>query len=140
RGPLLVPVRRSSAVVAVLALLGASGAATAGDAPPWVAAGDSPVPKWVVSARIPKADQPILDSPRASGARRGSAALDVRLPVFAARRGEGCKGRWLEVGPTAWICEDAVELSGNAPIAAGARSIGGDDGLPFRYFFVGPDG
>jgi lipoprotein-anchoring transpeptidase ErfK/SrfK len=44
------------------------------------------------------------------------------------------------VGPAAWVCEDAVELSGNPAIAAGVQTRASPDGLPFRYFFVGPDG
>jgi len=108
--------------------------------PPWTSAGDAPLPASALSARVIKADQPILNAPSATGARRGSAARDARLPIFAALRGDGCRGRWLEVGPTAWVCEDAVELSANPPVRPDLRISAGASGLPFRYFFVGPDG
>src|SRR5688500_8978315 len=52
--------------------------------PPWVAPGDTPLPPWVKSVRILKADQPLLRAASGAAPRRGSAARDVRLPVFAA--------------------------------------------------------
>src|SRR5690242_10133390 len=68
----------------------------------WVGAGAAPLPSTIVSARILKADQPILSAPWEGAARRGSGALDVHLPIFAVRRGPGCAGRFLEVGSLAW--------------------------------------
>ena len=98
-------------------------------------------PQGIVSARILKADQPILAAPWEGSPRRGSAALDVHLPIFAVRRGPGCKGRFLSVGPIAWVCEDAVELAETPFVDAAYRAIRQTaDGLPFRYYFVGPDG
>jgi lipoprotein-anchoring transpeptidase ErfK/SrfK len=95
----------------------------------------------VRSARILKEDQPILDAPGAQARRRGSADRNVDLPVFAARRGEGCAARWLQVGAAAWVCEDAAPLSFAGPIDPKARTWREmPDGLPFRYYFVGPDG
>jgi hypothetical protein len=112
--------------------------ATADLGPPW---GDATLAPGVVSARILLADQPLLGGPWGSAPRRGSAARDVHLPIFAAKRGTGCKGAWLEVGPAAWVCEDAVETSSATPIEAG-RSVlpSASDGMPYRYFFVGPEG
>lgn len=110
-------------------------------APPWVEPGVAPLPPWARSARVLKQDQPLLEAPHAGAARRGSAQRNADLPLFAARRGEGCEGRWLGVGPAAWVCEDAVELSRAAPISPLARTWRDmPDGLPFRYYFVGPDG
>jgi lipoprotein-anchoring transpeptidase ErfK/SrfK len=63
------------------------------------------------------------------------------LPVYATRHGIGCTGNYLSVGPSAWVCDDAVELSGKPPIDPLARALASSsDGLPFRYYFVGPDG
>jgi hypothetical protein len=42
------------------------------------------------------------------------------------------------VGPLAWVCSDAADVSRDAPFAPPQRRA--DDGLPYRYFFVGPDG
>jgi lipoprotein-anchoring transpeptidase ErfK/SrfK len=108
---------------------------------PWVASGALPLPEGVVSARILKADQPILSAPWEGAPRRGSGALDVHLPIFAVRKGPGCVGRFLAVGPLAWVCEDAVELAETPFVDAGYRALrAASDGLPFRYYFVGPDG
>ena len=120
------------------AVLAASPAAAGGYAPPW---GDATLEPGVQSARILLADQPLLAGPWGSAARRGSAARDVHLPIFAAKRGPGCKGAWLEIGPLAWVCEDAVEPSTAAPIDAGRAILPeSSDGLPYRYFFVGSEG
>lgn len=119
----------------------AGGEAGALYAPPWVAPGEPPLVAWVKSARVLKEDQPLLDRPSGQAGRRGSADRNVQLPVFAAQRGEGCSGRWLEVGPAAWVCEDAVELSAAASIDPLRRTWrDAPDGLPLQYYFIGPDG
>lgn len=134
---------RSSGTIGVLVALGILFAGTAALAtgrflPPW---GDVPIDPGVRSARVLRADQALLSSPWVSAARRGSAARDIHLPIFASKRGPGCKGAWLEVGPVAWVCEDAVALSTVAPIDPGRRILPeASDGLPYRYFFVGPSG
>lgn len=112
--------------------------AASGFAPPW---GDAALDPSVQSARILLGDQPLLGGPWATAPRRGSAARDIHLPIFAAKRGSGCRGAWLEIGPAAWVCEDAVELSTAPPIEPGQRVLPtSPDGLPYRYFFVGPEG
>jgi lipoprotein-anchoring transpeptidase ErfK/SrfK len=116
-----------------------SGAAWASHGPPWGEAterfGEG------VSARVVKADTPILFGPQLLAPRRGSAAKDAALPVYGARSGPGCNGRWLMVGPLAWICEDGVEPFASRPIAPELHTIDDSpDGLPYRYFFIGPDG
>ncbi len=109
--------------------------------PPWIGPDVPPLGDGIVSARIRKADQPILASPWENAARRGSAAKDVHLPIFAVRRGAGCQGRYLEVGPSAWVCEDAVELAATTFVDPSYRALRSlPDGLPFHYYFVGPDG
>jgi L,D-transpeptidase catalytic domain len=124
----------------VAAGLLAAGSAAADLAPPWIDGGVDLAP-GVQSARVLLADQALLEGPSGDAPRRGSAARDVHLPVFAARRGAGCKGAWLAVGPLAWVCEDAVETSTAPAIDAGRRILPEtSDGLPYRYFFVGPEG
>lgn len=131
---------RSSLLAPAAALLGLliTAPAVADFSPPW---GDAPLASGVRSARVLLADQPLLSGPWGAAPRRGSAARDVHLPIFAAKLGPGCKGAWLEVGPLAWVCEDAVETSPAPPIDAG-RSVlpSSPDGMPYRYFFVGPEG
>ncbi len=113
----------------------------ASDEPPWVGPDAPPLAEGIVSARILKSDQPILSAPWEAAARRGSAAKDVHLPIFAIRRGAGCSGRYLSIGPSAWVCEDAVELAPTPFIDANYRALRAQpDGLPFRYYFIGPDG
>jgi hypothetical protein len=128
----------AAALTAGAAFLTAGAASAGGYSPPW---GDATLQPGVQSARILLADQPLLAGPWGSAARRGSAARDVHLPIFAAKRGPGCKGAWLEVGPFAWVCEDAAEPSTAAPIDAGRAILPeSSDGLPYRYFFVGSEG
>jgi lipoprotein-anchoring transpeptidase ErfK/SrfK len=108
--------------------------------PPWTN-GTGTLGAAPLSARILKADQPLLAEPGQGTARRGSAALGARLPVFAARRGGGCAERWLAVGPGAWVCEADVDLGPLPALAADARTVPqSSDGLPWRYHFVGPNG
>ena len=71
--------------------------------------------------------------------RRGSALKGARLPLYAAARGPGCAGRWLLIGPLAWVCESVVRLSSEPPLEPVEPQLL-EDGLPHRYYFVGPDG
>ena len=82
---------------AALVVLAASFAqdASAAYVPLWVAKGDVPLPSWVKSARVLRADEPILASPSKSGKKRGAAGREARLPVFGARVGPGCPGRYI---------------------------------------------
>jgi lipoprotein-anchoring transpeptidase ErfK/SrfK len=65
----------------------------------------------------------------------------VFLPLFAAKRGTGCIGAFLQVGPSAWVCDQAVEIGLRAPIDPRQHTFPAtSDGLPFRYFFVGSGG
>jgi len=128
--------------------------------PPWVDRGDVPVPAWARSVAPNKADAALYVEPGKIDARRGSAQLGARLPLYATRRASGCQGRWLGVGPLAWICSDVADYSGDdpgapplgtRPIASvtrpGARGLppldptsASDDGLPYRYYFAGQGG
>jgi lipoprotein-anchoring transpeptidase ErfK/SrfK len=129
----------AASMAAILAL--AAGADVVAHGPPWIGPGAPALPEGVRSARVLLADQHVFAAPAANAPKRGTIARDVRLPIFSVRRGSGCRGSWLGIGPLAWICEEAVELSAGAPIEAKQRTIGElRDGLPFRYFFVGPDG
>ena len=91
---------------------------------PWVAAGDIPLPRWAVSVQILERDEPLWSRPSPKARRRGSAAMSARLPLYAARRGPGCQGRWLMVGPVAWVCEDRVRLSRKPPVPVQALPAG----------------
>jgi hypothetical protein len=121
----------------VVALWLAPIAAQGSDLPPWRDANDLPLPEGAASVLAARDEIAILSAPSATAERRGTAIAGVRLPLFGAKRGPGCAGRWLAVGPWAWICQDAVELSVASPIAAGAASL---RPLPYQYYFVGKDG
>ena len=125
----------SAACLAIMAGLVAETNAR-GDAPASVAT----LPETARSVRIERADEPIRSAPSGSAKRRGSGIVGALLPVYAARRGDGCTGQFLQVGADAWVCDDQVALSGLPALEAGSRRGGTLDGLPFRYFFVGPDG
>jgi hypothetical protein len=138
--------RRLPACAALLFFIGLAdfhGAARAAPshAPPWIEPGAPLLPAGTRSARVLLDDQPLLMAPWASAPRRGAVLRDIHLPLFAVRRGAGCRGSFLEVGPSAWVCDDAVELADTPAIDAARRTLADSaDGLPFRYFFVGPDG
>ncbi len=129
-----------------LAVLGIAGApradplvAVPGAAGPWSNAGE--LPTWAESVRVLKGDEPILVAPQTGAARRGSAAREARLPLFAAKMGPGCKEPWYSVGPRAWVCGDETEMARGEPVEAATRTLTGEgDGLPYRYYFVGSEG
>jgi hypothetical protein len=107
---------------------------------PWSEGAGVPLPEGVRSILPLREDTPIESAPRGDATRRGSAAAGARLPLYAARRGPGCEGRWLMVGPHAWVCQAGVELSDAPPLGARETPKDEPDGLPFAYFFVGRDG
>ncbi|HEY6727929.1 MAG TPA: L,D-transpeptidase [Polyangiaceae bacterium] len=106
----------------------------------WTGPDTPPLPSEFRSVEILRADEPLFQRPEADAPRRGTAALGARLPLFEATLGSGCGGRWLSVGPMAWVCESVVQLSSQPPLAAETRVPPPPDGLPYRYYFVGPNG
>lgn len=105
---------------------------------PPAAFADGEIPEGAESVRILREDEQIVVTPSAAASRRGSARLEARLPLYGTRTGTGCRASWYQVGPAAWVCGDHVDLSRAEPIAAAQSST--FDGLPFRYYFVGPNG
>ena len=93
----------------------------------------------VRSVLVLRRDEPLFTEPTRNAARRGAAARGAHLPVFELVRGGGCSGRWFSVGPLAWICEEGAEASSAAAPPERAREVTAD-GLPYSYYFVGPDG
>jgi lipoprotein-anchoring transpeptidase ErfK/SrfK len=132
--------RRLTATLSAAAALFA-GAAAASRGPPWLAPDVPALPPGAQSARVLLADQPLFTAPWGTAPRRGTVARDVHLPIFAAKRGAGCTSAWLQVGPSAWVCDQAVEIGPRVPIDPRRHTFPEtSDGLPFRYFFVGPEG
>jgi hypothetical protein len=107
---------------------------------PWVDPGDIPLPQTVRSVEILRSEEPLSLRPDKGSARRGAAAKGARLPLYGATRGPGCTGRWLLVGPLAWVCESVVRTSAEPPLAPIEAPPEITSGLPHRYYFVGPDG
>ena len=126
-----------------------------------------PAPGWARSVAPNKSDAALYADPGKLDSRRGSAQLGARLPLFGTKRGSGCQGRWLNVGPFAWICSDVADYSAEGPFAEplgsrpwtlpggdgirpprpGVRPLPplepispSDDGLPYRYYFAGQGG
>lgn len=93
----------------------------------------------VRSVMVLRRDEPLFTEPNKGAARRGAAARGARLPVFDLARGGGCSGRWFLVGPLAWLCEEGGEASAASPPPEQPREPSAD-GLPYSYYFVGPDG
>jgi lipoprotein-anchoring transpeptidase ErfK/SrfK len=143
--------RRASLLFPVALALASAGLARAdGGMPPWSDPGDLPVPSWLRSMAALKEDQPLQSMPATGSQRRGSVFAGARLPVYGAKRGPGCEGRWMLVGPYAWICSDVAVAAADEPMPGNAQGATGflsrlppkieGDGLPFRYYFVGKDG
>jgi hypothetical protein len=113
----------------------------AGEAlPPWNDAADVPLPTWTRSIVPNKAESAIYAEPGKLELRRGSAQPGARLPLFGTRRAPGCMGRWLNVGPLAWMCSDVADFSeeeagspmlGVRPWPSGSND-GGDLSRPAR--------
>jgi hypothetical protein len=93
----------------------------------------------VRSVLVLRRDEPLFTTPNKGAARRGAAERNARLPVFELTRGGGCSGRWFLVGPLAWICEEGAEASAADAPPEQARQLSAE-GLPYDYYFVGPDG
>jgi hypothetical protein len=109
--------------------------------PPWVEDGEPPLPAWARSIAPdpdPAADMILWSEPSRAAPRRGVTSRGTSLPLFGAKRGPGCAGRWWLVGPMAWTCSEGTTLSPDDPIAADAAE--GADGLRSQYFFVRPQG
>lgn len=124
-----------------LVLVGATPPASASELHSWHDPHDLPLAASVRSAVVQQHDAPIQEAPDAKSRRRGSALGGALLPVYGATPGPGCDGRWLQIGPLAWICQDAVTLSSLEPVDRDDRShVIAEHGLPYRYFFVGKDG
>ncbi len=123
-----------------VAAVGTPAEADPADEGPWVEPGIQ-LPEWATAVRVIRGDEYILTDPAAGSPRRGSAAREARLPLFGARHGPGCRAPWFSVGPNAWICGDHVDVTRGTPIPASAHTFEpSSDGLPYRYYFVGPSG
>ena len=107
-------------------------------APPWTDEGEVPLAEGIRSVIPRKNESALYAVPGKLDARRGSVMGQARLPFFGTKRGPGCSGRWLSVGPLAWICSDVAELSDEPPLRPAPPKNA--TGLPFRYFFAGRDG
>ncbi len=106
--------------------------------PPWVDLGDVPLPENASSVIARREEVALYTGPSALTARRGSATEGASFGLYGATRGPGCTGRFLLVGPLAWMCSDVAHISPDPPRpVAHARHA---DGLPYRYFFAGKEG
>lgn len=123
--------------VALTASLAAASSASAYDEPPWTDRDDVPLAEGLRSVVPKRGDVALYTMPGAGTPRRGSMLGSARLPFFGARQAPGCTGRWLLVGPLAWVCDDVAELSYDDPVRPEPHT---PSGLPFRYYFAARDG
>jgi hypothetical protein len=107
---------------------------------PWVDAGSVPLSSRAHSVEVVRHNEQLFSQPDSRSARRGTAIQGAHLPLFGATHGPGCAGRWLSVGPTAWVCSAHVRLSPAPALAPRTAPPRFADGLPYHYYFVGPDG
>lgn len=113
---LRVMVRFPRAAAVGIAVLAFASPLFADDAlPPWTDRSDVPMPNWARSVAPNRVESAIYTEPGKLDFRRGSAQPGARLPLFGTRRAPGCMGRWLSVGPLAWICSDVADYSPDAP-------------------------
>jgi lipoprotein-anchoring transpeptidase ErfK/SrfK len=108
--------------------------------PPWSDPHDVPLPDWARSVAPSRDGVAIASAPGRPDARRGVVGAGARLPLFASARNAACAGRWLEVGPMAWVCSDTAEVSRDPAAPAPPARAAREDGLPWQYSFVGRDG
>lgn len=103
--------------------------------PPWTEPGDIPISSAVKSVRVKVRESALYRQPGVTDARRGTLLRGATAPVFAAQRAPHCHGRWLLVGPSAWLCSDEIEYLA-APYITPAPAPSLAFGLPYSYFFV----
>lgn len=112
--------------------------ADGGELPPWTEPYDVPLPETVRSVVPRKPEVAIYSQASALSTRRGSTIEGAHLAYYGAQRGPGCQGRWLLVGPHAWVCQDVADPSPDEPVLAPLART--ENGLPYRYFYAGRDG
>lgn len=103
--------------------------------PPWTEPGDIPISAAVKSIRVKVRESALYQHAGATDQRRGTLLRGDTAPVFAAQRGAHCNGRWLLVGPSAWLCSDEIEFMA-APYVTPPPAPSLLYGLPFAYYFV----
>lgn len=103
--------------------------------PPWTEPGDIPISAAVKSVRIKVRESALYRQPGRTEQRRGTLLRGATAPIFAAQRGPHCSGRWLLVGPSAWLCSDEIEYLA-APYLTPPPPPSLLHGLPYSYFFV----
>lgn len=126
----------------LLALVWICGAKSTGNAqlPPWRPVRSAPLPEATASLEVRTHDAPVVFAPSGELRRRGAVQAGARLPIFGWEPASAdCNGRWYLIGAAAWICDRYVRLSSWPPSVEGLVTVG-DDALPYRYYFVGPDG
>jgi hypothetical protein len=132
----------ASAGIAAVVVFASAGVHADSPLPPWV--DDVPLASWARSVapkpgeRGQPGDMVLFAGPSRASDRRGVTSPGTVLPLFGAKRGAGCTGRWWLVGPLAWACSDGAVLSADEPSAPPLAV--GPEGLPHAYFFVGRDG
>jgi hypothetical protein len=111
--------------------------------PPWNDPRDVAVPTWARSV-VPNTDDSggpgdmrLFVQPSGTGGSRAVTGAGASLPLFGAKRGPGCSGRWWLVGPLAWTCSDDAHLSPDPP-RPGSHAV--DEGPEGKYYFVRGDG
>lgn len=126
---------------ALLGCLAIPSPARAGDLPPWSEPGDLPIPADAASVLGTEAENPVFVAPSGTSARRGVVAPRLPLPLFGMKRGPGCAGRWINIGPLAWVCQDRMQFSASPALSPDDLVVRDtDSGMPFDYFYVGTDG
>lgn len=96
-----------------------------------------PPPPWAKSVEAIDDGVPVMRSPGASAARRGTVERGTRLPLRRRLAAEGCPtGIAFEVGVEAFVCEDLVAPSPHVPGGVALPVLSSGDLLPSRHAFV----
>lgn len=131
----------ASAAVALTAIALAGATATAHSQSVAAHAGEaqSPVTSRARSVHVTRDDVLVFSDPDLDGARRGSLIGGSYFTLLerAPSKG-GCADEWFRVGNAAWLCATNAELTGHPPSVS--SHVSGLYGLPYRYYFVGPNG
>lgn len=119
----------------VLPLVATAGEPADAFLPPWIEPGDVPIASAIKSVRVKVRESALYQKPGATDQRRGTLLRGSYAPLFAAKRGPHCAGRWLLVGPSAWLCADEIEYT-SEPYRPPPPPPSMQSGLPYEYFFV----
>jgi hypothetical protein len=103
----------------------------------------APIPEWVQSAEVLRAELTVFSAPDDAAPRRGALMRGARLPVLSRVEGNGCGDRhFVQLAPLAFVCERDLRLTAEPPfpIAPLPGAASNESDLPYEYLQAVHDG